>query len=438
MTGRERAAAGSECIDVETLAAWSDGKLPPSERSIVEAHAARCTRCQDMLAMMARTAPVEAVRGPWSLRRWIMMVAPAATATAAVILWFALEPRRQASDTTAQRVAVDTELDKLASHQAKPAPAAPVEAPAPARADSASSDRPPSARDVGASARLPEAKDTDRSLRKNPQAAKPTAESTSTSARLREELSAALEGEQRRKVGAAADRPANYTLTDEKAGTRSESKTPAAAAAPSSAVAETRAVPQPPAAPPPPPAAVAPPEPKPATTAPLTPPPVQERVAQAEQVVDVQKSARQAQAIGGDAGRGGGTLNRAGLNESIALAPLAIAPADASVQWRVVAGRIVQQSADKGATWGTQYTLDENARLTAGSAPSSTTAWFVGGAGLVVTTSDGRTWRRVPFPEAVDLTGVLATDTRVAIVTTADRRTFTTTDGGSSWSARKN
>ena len=428
MTRRERAAAGSECIDVESLAAWSEGALPPSERSIVEAHAARCARCQDMLATMARTAPVEAARGPWNLRHWVMMLAPAAAATAAVVLWFALEPRRQASDARAQRVAVGTEVDKVTSPQAKSAPVAPVQAPAESRSDRAASARPPSAQDSGARAQMAEAKDTDRFLRKDGQAAKPAADSSL--ARSREELGATLEQERRRKLGAAAGRSADYTLADEKTGSKPAPKASVPAAAPSNVAAEMPAPIARPAAPASPPAG--------AVSVPSASPPVQTQTAQTQQAADLQQSARQVQGFGGDAGRGGGTLNRAGLNESVVVATLAIAPADASVLWRVVSERIVQQSADKGATWATQYTLDENARLAAGSAPSSTTAWFVGRAGLVLTTTDGRTWRRVAFPEAVDLVGVLATDTRVAIVTTADRRTFTTTDGGASWLARKN
>jgi len=438
MTPQERASAGSECIDVETLAAWSEGVLPPSERSMVEAHAARCVRCQEMLAVMARTAPVEAAGGSWSLRHWIMMLAPAATATAAVILWFAIEPRPPASDAPVHQVAANTEVDKLTSPQVTAAPVAPAETAAPTREDRAASDRSPAAKEkeAGPPARLAEAKDSDRYLRQNQQPAKSTAESTTASTRARQELAAAADEEQRRKVGAAGERSASGALADAKASSRPAPKPSDAAAAPSSVVAETPSLP----VPPPPPPATPPP---PAAPVSVTPPSAQARAAQTQtgqtqQSSDVQKSAGQTAAFGGDAGRSGGTLNRATLNESVSIATLAIGPAGASVQWRVLSGHIVQHSVDKGATWTTQYTLDETAQLAAGSAPSSTTAWFVGRGGLVVATADGRIWRRVAFPEAIDLTGVVATDARVAIVTSADRRVFTTTDGGASWSPRKN
>jgi hypothetical protein len=424
MTQQQRASAGSECIDVETLAAWSEGVLPPSERSMVEAHAARCVRCQEMLAVMARTAPVEAAGRSWSLRHWIMMLAPAATAAAAVILWFAIEPRRQVSDAAAHQVAANSEVDKLTSPQAKASPVAPAEAPA--RDDRAAAHS-PTAKEAGPPAGLAEAKDSDRYLRQNQQSGKPTAESTTASTRSRQERGAALDEEQRRRIGAAGERSASDTLADAKASSRPAAKTSDAAAAPSSVVAE----------PPQLPAATPPPAP-PAAPVAVTTPPSQAQTAQTQQSADFQKSAREPAAFGADAGRSGATLNRATLNESVSIATLAIAPAGARVQWRVLSGHIVQQSVDKGATWTTQYALDETVQLAAGSAPSSTAAWFVGRGGLVVATSDGRIWRRIAFPEAIDLIAVVATDARVAIVTSADRRVFTTTDGGASWLPRKN
>jgi len=51
----------------------------------------------------------------------------------------------------------------------------------------------------------------------------------------------------------------------------------------------------------------------------------------------------------------------------------------------------------------------------------------------VVLSIDGRTWQRVQFPEAIDLTAVRAPDATNAIVTAADGRTFTTADGGRTW-----
>ena len=112
-----------------------------------------------------------------------------------------------------------------------------------------------------------------------------------------------------------------------------------------------------------------------------------------------------------------------------------VAP-DASARWRVVDGRTVQRSFDAGATWANQYTAEDGVMLTAGAAPTSTVCWLVGRGGAIVLTTDGRDWRRVKFPEPVDLTAVTSTDARTATVTTANGRRFLTTDGGRNWSPR--
>ena len=62
--------------------------------------------------------------------------------------------------------------------------------------------------------------------------------------------------------------------------------------------------------------------------------------------------------------------------------------------------------------------------------------WLVGRGGVVLLSTDGRNWRRVAFPEATDLSAVQATDARAASVSSADGRTFSTTDGGVTWVRR--
>jgi hypothetical protein len=75
-----------------------------------------------------------------------------------------------------------------------------------------------------------------------------------------------------------------------------------------------------------------------------------------------------------------------------------------------------------------------SADLLAGSSPTPAVAWFVGRAGTVLLIANGSIVRRVPFPESVDLTAVRASDALTAVVTTADGRSFGTTDGGVTWS----
>jgi hypothetical protein len=75
-------------------------------------------------------------------------------------------------------------------------------------------------------------------------------------------------------------------------------------------------------------------------------------------------------------------------------------------------------------------------QITAAAAPSDAACWMVGRAGTVLRSTDRQTWQRVSFPQAVDLSRITATDAQSATVFTADGRTFSTTDGGVSWTQR--
>jgi hypothetical protein len=104
---------------------------------------------------------------------------------------------------------------------------------------------------------------------------------------------------------------------------------------------------------------------------------------------------------------------------------------DPAARWRV-RGATVQRSTDGGSTWVTVPT-GVASELTAGSSPSPSICWLVGRAGAVLLSIDGRTWRRLAFPEQTDLSAVQARDARIATVTTADGREFRTSDGGLTW-----
>jgi photosystem II stability/assembly factor-like uncharacterized protein len=92
----------------------------------------------------------------------------------------------------------------------------------------------------------------------------------------------------------------------------------------------------------------------------------------------------------------------------------------------------VQRSADGGATWRTENAGAADT-LTAGASPSPSVCWLIGRSGTVLLSTDGRSWRRLAFPEEVDLRSITATDSENATVTTADGRVFATTDGGQTW-----
>jgi len=87
---------------------------------------------------------------------------------------------------------------------------------------------------------------------------------------------------------------------------------------------------------------------------------------------------------------------------------------------------------DAGNSW-TPATIDSPDRLNAGAAPSATVCWIVGARGAVYLTTDGTRFVRLPFTEMVDLASVFATDALSATVSSADGRSWRTTDGGRSW-----
>jgi photosystem II stability/assembly factor-like uncharacterized protein len=116
-------------------------------------------------------------------------------------------------------------------------------------------------------------------------------------------------------------------------------------------------------------------------------------------------------------------------------------------RWRIGGRETIERSTDGGLTWTPQpdpsTVLGLRSRtastlppvnLTAGSSPSRNVCWLVGDGGTVMLTTDGATWQRRPFPEAVALTAVRAIDERTAIATTADGRQFSTADAGATWS----
>ena len=78
--------------------------------------------------------------------------------------------------------------------------------------------------------------------------------------------------------------------------------------------------------------------------------------------------------------------------------------------------------------------------LLAGSAPSGTVCWIVGRAGAILRTTDGAKWQVIPSPASAardgvspDWVAVSARDANSATITSADNRTFTTTNAGHTW-----
>ena len=100
------------------------------------------------------------------------------------------------------------------------------------------------------------------------------------------------------------------------------------------------------------------------------------------------------------------------------------------------AERALQRDAAAVALCGPAPPAGTAEQLAARSAAAGGICWAVGRGGIVLRSTDGRTWQRINFPEGTDLTSVRATDAQTVTVVTADGRTFSTVNGGQTWAVR--
>jgi len=360
------------CLDVETLAAWSDDALSAEERAGAESHAADCGRCQALLAAMAKTAPAPVENPAWWWRPAFAWAIPLTAVAAALVIWVAV-PKVD------QHPAIVSVAETRTSNPANPPLQPPV-------------------------------RDEDQSgveLQTVPQKIVPSAKKelqgqSAISGSRHEPVSGGERDADRGRFGVGSGSeprrvdPGSVSETGQ-ISTRSgsdvaktdvvEGKLDALRQKPTLADAAANAAPPSAPAAPSPPAA-----PEPAAAGPM---------AKAMSVT--------------------------------APAVVEIVSSNPGSRWRIVGGVTVQRSMDGGSTWQDQQTRTSGP-LTAGSSPSPSVCWLVGPAGTVIVTADGRSWRRVAFPEAVDLLAIRASDAQSATVTMVDGRSFSTTDGGQTWS----
>lgn len=375
---RDQAAPGSsECIDAATLASWSDGMLSGRERAAAEEHAAGCARCQAIVAAMMRATPHAPARASWRMPFYGWLVPAAAIATA-VVVWIGVSaPRRTTKPAAEARAA------------AAPTPPTPTGKPA---TDSAA----------------------------------PVASTDTLASALTDQRAAAAAAKPQERLGrgttAAAAPSATPTREYDAVAKKTEAMTRAEpSAANTTTMSQLRDAAAPPASVP---AASAPA--RPASAAPALAAPPEITTAQAPAPAQRALRAPAAPAAAAAVGSGERASTSGAQNREI------VSP-DAAFRWRILPAGRVERSVDGGATWQPQPTGVEAALVT-GSAPSPKTCWIVGQHGLVLKTIDGQSWHRIAFPEALDLTSVRATDDLRATVTSVDGRTFTTVDGGATWS----
>ena len=368
-TLRARLAAdpAADCLDSETLAAWSDGTLAARERAAAESHASSCAHCQALLAAMARMTPPESPHRWWrpSTFGWL---APLAAAAVAAVLWINI-PRGPLE----RSVEVP---------QAAPSPTSVFEPGAPAAVPARPS----------APALHDDPADQANKTRANVPPVPPANAAPQSGTSADKQRSAAAAGTPR--LDFRRQEPARATPKEAR-----ETPVSPPAVAPAS---------------PPPPATVA-----------------EATVPNASPVPPSTVASKPLPAAGATSDQAASRL-RALASAKMPPGPTEIVSPDANVRWRILTEGRVARSIDGGMTWQTQST-GVAATLTAGSAPSTTICWLVGPGGIVVVSTDGRTWQSVTFPEAIDLTSIRASDRAHATVTAADGRTFTTIDGGKTW-----
>jgi hypothetical protein len=115
-----------------------------------------------------------------------------------------------------------------------------------------------------------------------------------------------------------------------------------------------------------------------------------------------------------------------------------VAPGDQQA-WIVGAAGRVRHSADGGKTW-TQQNTGATFDLSTGSAPSSSVVWIVGKSGTILLSVDqGAHWKLVTSPITGDLGGVHAADALHATIwDEANRKSYSTNDGGATWTPAAN
>src|SRR5262245_33152504 len=376
------------CLDAETAARYADGALNRSERAAVESHAAGCARCQALLAAMARTAPPVVSRS-WFRSPILAWAVPLTAVAAALLLYVQVAPK--------SRRAAPVDAREMEARQVRPTETDAVAAPTESGAVTALTENKTAAAPTGRIAkpsaeRAPAADVQAKAAQRPADGPREAYRSGVTSAKAQQ---------------AQAQPPANAATTP---GSAAETVAGAATApVPQASPAPSRMAD----AATPPPAPVAPPAPR-IAAAPSAPP---------------------AAASRDEASARGNAMQALALSSRRAPSTIVIPSSTASTRWRVIS-TVVQRSTDSGMTWIDTQPTGASLAPAAGASPSPSVCWLVGPQGLVLLSTDGRTWKRVVFPETVDLTSVLAIDATAATVTTADGRTFNTTDGGLSWIRR--
>ena len=368
------ATPGSVCPAADVLSAFADGGLDPVERLQVTEHAAACSRCAQILAIVLEPAVAPATLTPpvprrvW-LDRWRWMV-PIATAATVAGIWIAMR-----DVVPPQRTPVPTPYSESAQVDSS-APVVGTLAPA-------NTDTPPTPPSTGA--------------------AEPTRARMST--------------------------PTNDTAPPARREASESSPT---------VPGQTLAAEPPLAAVPAPLPAAAPPLPAPAPPPPQAIAPAPGALEFRQSPADPAPGRGGGSGGGGRGGVAGGVVGGVAKETVTVTGETPVTDAQNARAaiilplWRY-RGTVIERSLDAGRTWTREF--DPGRIVQAAAMPSPDISWFVGVRGLVVRRV-GAMWSIVTAPADIDVVAVEATDERNASVTLSDKRVFATTDAGVTWTQK--
>lgn len=377
------ARAEDACPEPEILAAYTERTLAADEIARYELHFSSCPRCREQLAAMARAGELagaaEKDRAPAPRVAWFWDWRWLAPAVAAVVIVAVFVVRRPSQRQAAEEASHDL---VAMSQPTEPPPPAPQYAPA-TKLSSPSSE-------IAAPAKPP-------------------------AIEKKEDLKTSGELPSRARENAALDKLSSPPAAQKTAPLDRAEDTSVAAAAR-----------QPVAAPPAPP--------PPAIVEPVLQGTTDSTTAVAGASGVAPESVRSKQVPAPALMSRAVTPNELVVVETAAdrIAQTLVRSPDPQVLWRISSGRVVERSSDAGATWREQWT-SPSARIVAGAAPSAGTCWLVGRGGIVLLTTDGKTWKTIAPPAAADFVSVSADSAASATVTASDGRQFTTSDGGKRW-----
>lgn len=422
-------ASGKDCAERSILAAYFDHELPTAETARWETHFSACARCQEQLAVLARTESalpqVQPVGQPGAWRRFwtLRWVAPLATAAAAVALWVAIRPAPPTE--IPRQVAVTPQLSEKNRRDAGAPP--PAEAQPPASSSQATNRgvaevnqldkaKKPALADANASAPPPVKPTPDRlktDAAKTPDLEIAERKSATGDEKLafktaapHAQVAAAPSGVEGRMNAQTRREAADEKKSAEFPAVATQQKTPAehAQKMPAADLAQKAEMKE---------------KPRDGSAAFKTG--TTDAAAEKQEESQLAAGLRKGQAVSG-------RLGVLKLDNGQVL----VRPPVRDVAWRLGAQGLIEKSTDAGKTW-TRQSSPVSADLLSGSAPSGKVCWVVGTAGTVLRTVDGEHWEKVSSPATADLQSISARDQRSAVVLAADGKTYVTSDGGRTW-----